>query len=133
MLFRSVDGSAQTVLLSEVRCGSVLSPGDARGTWALGFPACSALAGTVIEQMRGPNQTGAGDDNVQYCVDAPNDGMGCFILKNSTTQGQARGQHIGGINVTFCDASTRFVRNDVPAPVWFRMTSAADGKVWVYD
>lgn len=37
--------------------------------------------------------------------------------------------HVAGVNIGYCDGSTRSVIEDVDNQVWFNLLSAADGNV----
>lgn len=124
------DGSSNTVMLGEVRIGSELAATDARGTWALGYPGASVLAGQASWDCMVPNNTDYQADDVgPGSVDAGPKGMGACV-GCSFQQGQARGKHTGGVIVAMADGSGRFVRNSVSQATWFLMNSRNDGLTW---
>jgi prepilin-type N-terminal cleavage/methylation domain-containing protein/prepilin-type processing-associated H-X9-DG protein len=123
------DGSSNTVLLSEVRSGAFLDPGDSRGVWALGMPGASVISAQASWDCTTPNDTDDNADDCEGCIDAPQLGMGAWP-GCPFQQAQARSRHIGGVNVAFADGSVRFVRNSVSQAVWFYMNSSDDGAVY---
>jgi prepilin-type N-terminal cleavage/methylation domain-containing protein/prepilin-type processing-associated H-X9-DG protein len=123
------DGTASTLLVGEVRVGSHLSPADSRGTWALGFPGASVLAGQATWDCTVPNDRNGWADDCEGCRDAPRDGMGAFPAP-VFQQANSRSRHPGGVNGAFADGSVRFLRNDLSRATWFYMGSRDDGAVW---
>jgi prepilin-type N-terminal cleavage/methylation domain-containing protein len=125
------DGTSTTVMLSEVRVGSFLSPADPRGTWAAGFPGCSAIGACYCWDCTNPNDHNDSSDDTEGGVDDPTDGMGNWATC-PFQQAQARSQHLGGVNVAWGDASVRFVRDDVSQAVWWYMCARNDGVAYTY-
>jgi prepilin-type N-terminal cleavage/methylation domain-containing protein len=124
------DGSSNTVMLAEVRTGTEIANTDARGTWALGFPGASVLAGHASWDCTTPNNRDIQADDVgPGSGDAPTKGMGA-CTGCSFQQGQARSKHTGGVMVSMADGSTRFVQDTVAHPTWFYMNSRNDGRTW---
>jgi prepilin-type N-terminal cleavage/methylation domain-containing protein/prepilin-type processing-associated H-X9-DG protein len=125
----SQDGTANTIMLAEVRVGSHLSPADSRGIWALGFPGASVICGQSSWDNTLPNTTEDNSDDCEGCINDPRGGMGAWP-GCPFQQANARSRHTGGVNVAMGDASVRFVRNSVPKDVWFYMNSRDDGRAW---
>jgi prepilin-type N-terminal cleavage/methylation domain-containing protein/prepilin-type processing-associated H-X9-DG protein len=123
------DGASNTLLLSEVRVGSHLSPRDVRGTWALGYPGASVLAGASTWDCTPANNKDMWADDCEGCVDDPKGGMGAWNREGGH-QANARSKHTDGVNAAFGDGSVRFIRNGVSRVTWFYMTSRDDGAVW---
>jgi prepilin-type N-terminal cleavage/methylation domain-containing protein/prepilin-type processing-associated H-X9-DG protein len=124
---RIQDGSSNTIMLTEVRIGAHLSPLDPRGTWALGFPGASVVAGHFSWDNTLPNTTEDNSDDCEGCINDPQGGMGAWP-GCPYQQGQARGRHTGGVNVAMADASVLFVRNSISQANWWYMNSANDGR-----
>lgn len=134
------DGTSNTVMFAELRAG--LAPEDVRGTWALGWPGASTLAGAATGDLLGPNSKHSRSDDIQGCTasrnlagggtDAEKEaalgrlGMGCY--DSSVYQAGTRSQHPGGVLVSYCDGSTRFVPDNITHRNWYRMLSRADGE-----
>jgi len=73
-IHRIPDGSSNTVMLTEVRSGSLLSPLDPRGTWALGFPGASVICGQASGDCTVPNtleENADGGSGWRHPVPAP--------------------------------------------------------------
>jgi prepilin-type N-terminal cleavage/methylation domain-containing protein/prepilin-type processing-associated H-X9-DG protein len=123
---RIKDGSSNTVLLTEVRTGSHLSPLDPRGIWAMGFPGSSVVAGHFSWDCTVPNTHEDNADDCEGCINDPNGGMGAWP-GCPFQQANARSRHSGGVNVAFGDGSVRFVKNTVSQAIWWYMNASDDG------
>jgi prepilin-type N-terminal cleavage/methylation domain-containing protein/prepilin-type processing-associated H-X9-DG protein len=126
-IHRIPDGSSNTVMLSEVRTGSHLSPLDPRGTWALGFPGASVIAGQSSWDDTVPNTIEDNSDDCEGCINDPVRGMGAWP-GCPYQQANARSRHTGGVMVAFADGGVRFVRNSISQANWWYMNSADDGQ-----
>ncbi len=123
------DGSSNTVMLGELRTGSHLSTADPRGTWALGYPGASVLAGHASWDCTTPNTLEDNADDCEGCINDPKNGMGAWP-GCPYQQGQARSRHTGGVQVSMGDGSVRFVRNQVTVANWYYMNMRDDGQTW---
>ncbi|AWM35720.1 putative major pilin subunit [Gemmata obscuriglobus] len=120
------DGSSNTVLLSEVRSGVV--SGDPRGTWAVGFPGSSVIAGHGVGDCLAPNYNIGNADDVQGCKTDNPGGMSCWETCGASTQATARSRHTGGVNCAMGDGGVRFVTNSIDPRDWYLINSASDGQ-----
>jgi prepilin-type N-terminal cleavage/methylation domain-containing protein/prepilin-type processing-associated H-X9-DG protein len=121
-----IDGAANTVLLNEVRVGSHLSPGDPRGTWALGMPGASVTCANYTWDCIKPNDRSDNADDCQGALNDPVGGMGAWQTC-PFQQAQARSRHQGGVNVVFADGSLHFIKDSISQQIWWRMHSRDDG------
>lgn len=119
-LAQITDGTTNTALLGEIRAG--VHDGDPRGSWAFGH-----VGGNVIAWMgshgddNGPNVcTPQGDD--VYSANLECEGrdlatmtaqcMSCYS-GGRMNQATARSSHPGGVYASMCDASVRWVADDI--------------------
>jgi prepilin-type N-terminal cleavage/methylation domain-containing protein/prepilin-type processing-associated H-X9-DG protein len=130
------DGTAYTVMLSEVRIG--VADTDPRGVWALGFPGSSVISCAAYGDCTNPNDAWEGSDDIQHCNlfyysgIGYRDHMGCWVNCDRSVQAQARSKHPDGVNACFCDGSIRFVKNNVDSRVWAFMLSRVDGNTYAF-
>jgi prepilin-type processing-associated H-X9-DG protein len=124
------DGTSNTVMFNEVRVG--INQYDRRGIWAMGFPGASVTVANAYGDCTNPNDAWERSDDIQGCDKfwykgiGTKDHMGC-TGQYGTGQGQARGRHIGGVNVCFCDGSVHFLENSLDQLVWAYLLSPVDG------
>src|SRR5262249_40506627 len=127
-IHRIEDGSSNTVMLAEIRIGSDLSAGDPRGTWALGFPGASVIAGPTWDDQT-PNTREDNSDDCYGCINAPPLRTRAWPT-TPYQQAEARTKHTGGVQVAMGDASVRFVRDSISPRNWFAMMMRDDGIIW---
>ncbi len=120
------DGSSNTIMLAELRIGAHLSPADARGVWAVGYPGCSVVAGHFSWDCRLPNSNEDNADDCDGCINDSAGGMGAWP-GCPFQQATSRGKHTGGVEVAMADGSVRFVRNEISYDNWWYMNSRNDG------
>ena len=129
----NADGTATTILISEIRVGSHLSPADPRGTWAAGFPGASVDCASYTWDCTHPNDNNGSADDCEGAVDDPAGGMGAW-LGCPFQQAQSRSHHAGGgVVVAMCDGSVRWVKNNISQQNWWRMHARDDGVNWTDD
>jgi hypothetical protein len=137
----SMDGTANTIMLSEIRVG--LSPRDRRGTWAMGLSGASVTAANAIGDAVLPNDNTEFSDDIENCDNVRTDlrlpqrsGMGVLRMGCSNDnlpnnwpnwQAQSRSLHMTGVSVCFGDGSVRWVANNVSQVLWARMLGRNDG------
>jgi len=113
------DGTSNTLMLGEVRQGQI--SGDLRGlTWYgphTGFMAHYS-----------PNSTSPDLLSSGFCKNTEMEpkGMPCA---GGTHIFSARSMHPGGVQVSLCDASVRFVAETVNINTWRNLSSMSDGQV----
>ncbi len=114
------DGTSKTICFSEIRVG--LTPSDRRGTWAMPMSASNVLARHYTNCTQGPNDCSpGGDDIIDYNMVLTESGgvealrQECMDATDWGAMGQSisRSVHPGGIFAAFCDASVRFLSNDI--------------------
>jgi prepilin-type N-terminal cleavage/methylation domain-containing protein/prepilin-type processing-associated H-X9-DG protein len=121
------DGASNTVLLGEVRNGGSAGPTDARGTWALGYPGASVIAGQATWDCRTPNnKDNQADDIGPGGANRPDIGMGA-CESCAFQQAESRSRHAGGVTIAMCDGSVRFVRDSISQANWWMMSARDDG------
>jgi prepilin-type N-terminal cleavage/methylation domain-containing protein/prepilin-type processing-associated H-X9-DG protein len=144
------DGTSNTIMVAEVRAG--LTGDDRRGVWALSGPGSSSLWLHGSDDCLGPNDCNQASDNIMGCDLIVNalgwptllrECMGCCDGCTSS-QGQARSKHPGGVQVCLADGSVRFlsdyiektqglwdldpaVLNEGNFKVWQRLNASGDG------
>jgi prepilin-type processing-associated H-X9-DG protein len=126
------DGSSNTVMLAELRTGSHLSNLDPRGTWAIGYPGASVVAGHFSWDCSTPNTTEVNADDCEGCINDPKGGMGAWP-GCPFQQAQARSKHTGGVNVALGDGSVRFVRDSISQAAWWYLNSSDDNRPLLND
>jgi prepilin-type processing-associated H-X9-DG protein len=118
------DGTSGTLLAAEVLQGVGTTPdspdpGDVRGATWYG-------PGGGFEAYFGPNSNSP--DLVQYqtyCNNLPEQGLPCLLA--AYYQLGARSKHPGGVNVSLCDGSVRFVSDDVSIVTWRALSTSRGG------
>ena len=114
------DGATNTIMLAEVRSG--LNAVDRRGVWAMGAPGSSTLWGHASDDAIGPNPCTTASDNILGCSELISVAGGesitiqeCMSCCNGCSNSQAtcRSRHVGGVYAAMCDASVRFISNQV--------------------
>ena len=113
------DGTPTTLMLSEVRQGQIGQ--DLRGlTWYgphVGFTAYYT-----------PNTTSPDVLNAGFCQNATNAPLGLPCVGGSPIVFAARSRHPGGVLIALCDASVRFVSQDIDLTTWRNLAGMRDAE-----
>lgn len=144
------DGLSKTCLLAELRSG--VTPADPRGVWALGDAGSSTLwghGGISPGDSYGPNCKASNADDIANCQAIQQSfggadklaaaGMSCCTIcgpNQELGQATARSMHVGGVFLSMCDGSVRWISDDINVipsnatslSVWDRMMLSADGQ-----
>jgi prepilin-type N-terminal cleavage/methylation domain-containing protein/prepilin-type processing-associated H-X9-DG protein len=121
------DGSSNTVMLTEVRTGGHLSPGDPRGLWAMGLPGASVACANSSWDCTNPNDSNDNSDDIEGGVNDSAGRMGAW-QPCPFQQAQARSRHPNfAVHVAFGDGSVRPVQDSVSQAVWWYMNGRDDG------
>lgn len=150
------DGTTKTILFGELRVG--LSERDRRGTWAMPMVGSNLLAEQASNFGGPPNDCFLGNDDItdraliEADVGVERLELECMTMGwDNSVSITLRSRHPGGVHVAMCDASVRFVSDNVhfirlPAgyedrggtgrcwpqegfAVWQRLNSSNDGYV----
>jgi prepilin-type N-terminal cleavage/methylation domain-containing protein/prepilin-type processing-associated H-X9-DG protein len=111
------DGLSNTLMASELIRGE--------GTDLRGFTWWGP--GAVFHAFNQPNSPSP--DQFQfasYCNNLPVKGLPC--IQAAEHQAAARSRHGGGVNVTLCDASVRFVSNTINIATWRALSTSQGGE-----
>ena len=129
-----VDGTSNTLMLSEVV--AVDSSTDGRGGWALQSMGSSNFSAKWEPNAQGTGidpetqQSASKADQIAMCdkVNIPEgDPLRCTMNRaNDDVWAAARSRHGGGVNAAMCDASVRFVTDEIDLRTW-RALATRDG------
>jgi prepilin-type N-terminal cleavage/methylation domain-containing protein len=121
------DGSSNTILLGEQRCGSWIESTDPRGLWAVGMPGCSVICGAASWDCTSPNDANQNSDDCDGCnADNTNEHMGCWP-GCPFQQANVRAKHPGwASNVAMCDGTVRYVQITINQAIWWAMLGRDD-------
>ncbi|MGL4553252.1 MAG: DUF1559 domain-containing protein, partial [Gemmataceae bacterium] len=120
------DGTSNTLMLSESFMAKISSDNDWRGD--IHNDDGVFRFHTVI----GPNSTAPDLISSTNFFRQTGDPLMPVALGNPQ-RAAARSRHTGGVNVSMCDGSVRFVRNAIALPIWAAMGSMAGGEVVAND
>ncbi len=135
------DGASHTVACDEIRAG--LDPLDPRGAWALGQISASVLARHGKHDDAGrPNHGNPTGEAFIGCTALTDklgasalmrERMGCYSIEleyERNVQAGARSLHPHGVHLLFCDASARFVGDEIDADTWHALHTRDRGDTW---
>jgi prepilin-type N-terminal cleavage/methylation domain-containing protein len=122
-----IDGTSNTVMVSEVIVALLDNNQGGAGTWQNGdfrghvwhdaTISSPSHCPNIFMTINPPNSTVP--DNA-LCGTVPNTDplMPCTAGASTSRQNTARSRHIGGVNAALADGSTRFVSNKIPVAAW---------------
>lgn len=133
--FRDIlDGTSNTVCLSEIIVGNPGALNDSRGD-ILNDDGSPAFMSFLTPNSPSPDQSVACNpesmdpNSALYrtvpCAVAV--GQGSYV-KNTGTQYAARSRHTGGVQASLCDGSVRFVSENISLDVWQALCSTNGGE-----
>ena len=117
------DGTSKTMMISEVV--GYNDSRDGRGGWIL-----NAMGSSIYSARTTPNS--AEEDVIPMCarrIDENNPLRCSENRRNGRVWAAARSEHRGGVNVSFCDASQRFVTDGIDPLIWKAMATRAGAEV----
>jgi prepilin-type processing-associated H-X9-DG protein len=83
-------------------------------------------------QVSTRHQPNSQNPDYGFCINAPQQGWPCTRELNSGLTGTffliSRSRHTGGVNVSLCDGSVRFITNSINLNTWTGMSSMAGGE-----
>jgi hypothetical protein len=118
------DGTSNTLMLGEVRQGQ--NAVDLRGLTWWG-------RGAGFTTYNPPNSSAP--DYLEYCPAASNTTKWPCLLSNGYDTGtqpynfSARSVHVGGVQVTLCDGSVRFISENIDITTWRNLSGMQEGQV----
>ena len=120
MIADITDGTSNTIMLLEMRCG--LSEQDYRGTWALGLGGSLVAGHGWGGDACYPNALDAGSDDFQNCTKAKigfdstervKKKMPCNEGQGDNGQMATRSMHFGGVYTAFCDGGVHWITDNI--------------------
>ncbi len=130
------DGTSNTLMLSEVI--AVDSSTDGRGGWALQSMGSSNFSAKWEPNAQGTGidpetqQSASKADRIAMCdrINIPEgDPLRCEMHRSSDdVWAAARSRHGGGVNAAMCDASVRFVPDEIDLRAWRALATRAGGE-----
>ena len=116
-----VDGTSSTILVSEVVQGSGR---DLRGfSW---WGNASQFSAFLPPNSPVPDRL----PEVQYCQDEPLRNRPCALATTTNPEMLAsRSMHVGGVQLTLCDGSSRFVSENIDLNVWRALSTSQGSEV----
>ena len=128
------DGLSNTILVGEIIAAEVQS--DIRGAWMYASSMYISGGEPSYRSPRilvGPNGNALDDmrmDRPGRCgyTGEPDRHLRC-VAGGSRGFQTARSRHPGGVQVTFCDGSVRFINESIQLDVWLNLLAMADGNV----
>lgn len=119
--FRDIsDGASNTLALAEIR-HSLRMGGDCRGSFT--YP---GMGGIAFSTSLTPNSTTA--DEVSACADNRPD-FPCVTNDTGAQRAAARSYHVGGVQISLVDGSTRFVSDNISAVIWAALGTRAGDEI----
>ena len=122
------DGTSKTLLMMEIRQtpSEVGEPIDRRARIWNEASGCHQ-----VTTVNGPN---SGADDIGLCADRPEIGLPCFNTGSIAIHGLvSRSNHPGGVHVSFCDGSSRFVTDVIDNRTWQLLSLIGDGVVTSFE
>jgi len=90
---------------------------------------CAALSGDTFTERGGKWILGNYGNTLYDHYYAPNaDAWDCMNVQQQKAVFSARSSHLCGVNLEYCDGSTRFVSNDVDVDVWRAAATRCGGE-----
>jgi prepilin-type N-terminal cleavage/methylation domain-containing protein/prepilin-type processing-associated H-X9-DG protein len=122
-----VDGTSQTVLISELIAGRLdqdSSSFDLRGAWAEPF-----MGPGSYTHLNTPNSSAP--DSFGWCPSYNPEpaAMPCQVANGSATQVAARSRHPGGVNATHVDGHVSFYIDEIDSVAWQVVSTIAGSEV----
>jgi prepilin-type N-terminal cleavage/methylation domain-containing protein/prepilin-type processing-associated H-X9-DG protein len=117
------DGTSKTLMLMEM----IQAPSEAGQTVDRRARIWNPNGGSYqVVTKFGPNASSA---DVSFCVNRPEIGLPCTpTTADAPCSLVSRSKHAGGVTITFCDGSVRFVDDAVDLTIWKAASSISQGE-----
>ncbi len=153
------DGTSNTAMFGEIKRGENSIAGNYKGvpskpyhvrylntSWAIWGGPASTTTPVPIGNLVPPANCNANTTSAYYAGDAyyrdhpgftscythtavPNSPTGDCMNPNNDAHVAARSSHPGGVNISFCDGSVRFIKGSIALTVWKALGTRGGGEV----
>ncbi len=135
------DGTSNSIMLGEMIINHNANGSDSRGAWGWAHGAAVNGGSTSVSSIKTPNVNAVTNADITAfcpCTDvatmsspttAPLHRCGDGYIARPQIEHAMRSRHEGGVHVTMCDGSTRFVSENIDATLWSGLLTISGGEV----